>query len=631
MEEPCINDNATASITNEGRSGYDNTDDADFVVALALRRAALSTASTTTAATDEMGSALLHDEEESPSGKEDLSNDASDDYDEFIAALVIQRAMASGDDENSNQNVVASNPQDKQIEPDKKALSKQVSSIQETSPEKAKQSTTSIQRTTSSISSAGHSQFEMDDASSTTLRTIPLVEDVNSQSDETEPSNALCSTRSTAHSHDERAGTDVAPDHENAYAPMIFPAQVVDEWVDEDVETALEGPLVPAVLVDDEDEMEGNDESMPENMQRRVPLRRLTCASMLTGCVVIAAFLGFALRPSNGNWTESVQSTEPPVYNTDTKENTNVPSPTAPTMLSPTTPSSSTEHTFVPFTRNNDLINAVGEYLKDNSPNTAVAKLYGHPIGTWDVGAVTDFSHIFSAAVHEELARTFNEPVNDWDVSSGKSFWRTFYRTEAFNQPLSRWNVSQATSFSEMFQRSAFNQDISSWKPNMVEDTKLMFYLNRAFNQPIGHWDMSSVLDMEQMFGEATSFNQPLQDWDVSNVDSLHALFYKAAAFNQPLNAWNVSHVTDISSCFSMAESFNQDLSGWLVSSVGSIGLAFQGALAFAQDLCAWGHGLPVDCQVSRAFEGTACPEPNDPDLARDDKGPFCHVCAVAS
>ena len=48
------------------------------------------------------------------------------------------------------------------------------------------------------------------------------------------------------------------------------------------------------------------------------------------------------------------------------------------------------------FQNNTELFNAVTEYMVDPSENTTVANKYGWPINEWCVGAVTDFTEIFS-------------------------------------------------------------------------------------------------------------------------------------------------------------------------------------------------------------------------------------------
>ena len=53
--------------------------------------------------------------------------------------------------------------------------------------------------------------------------------------------------------------------------------------------------------------------------------------------------------------------------------------------------------------------------------------------------------------------------TNMKSIFSGTNFQRTI-----FNQDISSWNVSNVTNMDYMFQGSSFNQDISSWSVNGV-------------------------------------------------------------------------------------------------------------------------------------------------------------------
>jgi hypothetical protein len=135
------------------------------------------------------------------------------------------------------------------------------------------------------------------------------------------------------------------------------------------------------------------------------------------------------------------------------------------------------------FQNREELSLAVTEYLKDNSVDTVVAKMYGHPIGSWCVTDITDFSKIFLNATD------FNEDISDWDTSNAKTMHGMFEFATSFNQPLETWDTSG------------------------VENMKAMFYGARSFNQPLASWDISGVRNMKEMFHRALNFNQDLCSW----------------------------------------------------------------------------------------------------------------------
>jgi surface protein len=143
-----------------------------------------------------------------------------------------------------------------------------------------------------------------------------------------------------------------------------------------------------------------------------------------------------------------------------------------------------------------------------------------------------------------------------------------FFSANAFNQPIGSWNVGNVTDMRGMFYgATAFNQNIDSWNVTNVTNMNRMFAGATSFNQPIGSWNLSNVTDMFIMFNSATAFNQPIGSWNVSNVTDMRGMFYGATAFNQNIDSWNVSNVTDMDDMFGSAglSTANYDalLIGW--------------------------------------------------------------------
>ena len=116
-------------------------------------------------------------------------------------------------------------------------------------------------------------------------------------------------------------------------------------------------------------------------------------------------------------------------------------------------------------------------------------------------------------------------------------------------QFISEWDVSNLKSLKDVFEYTAFNQDISSWDTSSVTDITGLFDHNSEFNQDISAWDTAKVKEMGGTFKEATSFNQDLSCWDVSSVTWFHSTF-KNSAMDRKL-CWVVSGTSTTTNMFS--------------------------------------------------------------------------------
>lgn len=98
----------------------------------------------------------------------------------------------------------------------------------------------------------------------------------------------------------------------------------------------------------------------------------------------------------------------------------------------PTQPSTTSEPmpTAVPqpracFTSLAELQLAADNYMQDPTGGLT-ADQYGHPIGSWCVGAVESFESLFSA-IRNPMMEFFNEPLSDWDVSGAFDMFSMLY------------------------------------------------------------------------------------------------------------------------------------------------------------------------------------------------------------
>lgn len=194
-------------------------------------------------------------------------------------------------------------------------------------------------------------------------------------------------------------------------------------------------------------------------------------------------------------------------------------------------------------------------------------------IGTWDVSAVENMSHIFDHT-------SFNGDISKWVVSNVTDMSYMFHNSQLFNQNIGGWIVDNVTDMSNMFNSArAFNQDISNWNVSNVTDMKRMFADAIVFNQNIGGWNVSQVTNMYGMFNGAYIFNQDISDWNVTKVDSMYWMFAFAYAFNQDISSWDVSNTSIMEGIFTYAEAFDQNLGAWNLKSLdtddGPVGFSF--------------------------------------------------------
>ena len=299
-----------------------------------------------------------------------------------------------------------------------------------------------------------------------------------------------------------------------------------------------------------------------------------------------------------------------------------------------------------------ELYTAVDRYLEEPS-GVWTRTSYGHPIGTWCVGDVTNFDELFDDE-RNALATNFNEDIGSWDVSGAVSVFKMFSGAREFNQDLSFWNVENVVEFGGMFNNATkFNGDVSQWSTSNARFLYFMFNGATVFNQDVSLWDVSRVENFGSMFRECEVFNRDLSqwrvgngidfsfmfyrarsfegvglgNWDVSRATDMYAMLAEAMPFNSDIRGWNVARVTNLGGALAFLPLFNQDLSSWDVSRVTDMRLTFVRSESFQQDLCPWGSRLPSTTRFDRTFLGSKCANQEDPDLSADPPGPFCEPC----
>ena len=132
------------------------------------------------------------------------------------------------------------------------------------------------------------------------------------------------------------------------------------------------------------------------------------------------------------------------------------------------------------------------------------AERFNQPIGGWDTSIVNNISNMFCNAT------AFNQPIGGWDTSEVSTMTSTFQSAISFNQPISGWDTSNVWDMERMFQEAeAFDQPLCSWDVSTVQYMTFMFAAATNFNQPLGEWKPYNLDHLDQMF-EDSAFDQDI-------------------------------------------------------------------------------------------------------------------------
>lgn len=187
------------------------------------------------------------------------------------------------------------------------------------------------------------------------------------------------------------------------------------------------------------------------------------------------------------------------------------------------------------------------------------------------------------------LTEKFNQDISVWNTEKVNNMSKMFWGAAGFNQNIGKWDVSNVLHMNDMFSDNRiFNQDIGKWNTEKVINMRRMFARARSFNQDISKWNTSSVENMYEMFWGAIEFNQDISTWDTRNVRKMGYMFNGALSFNQNISKWNTSNVIEMEAMFWAATSFNQNIEKWDVSNVINMSEIFREAINFNQDLSEW-------------------------------------------
>ncbi|GMH75925.1 hypothetical protein TrLO_g14919 [Triparma laevis f. longispina] len=139
---------------------------------------------------------------------------------------------------------------------------------------------------------------------------------------------------------------------------------------------------------------------------------------------------------------------------------------------------------------NDDLRIAVKEWCEDRGK----AEVKYRHISGWDTSEVTDTMLLFSGYweggnLTEEVAKRFNDGISGWNVDRVENMGGMFLGAESFNQDLSGWNVEKCEDMAEMFLGAGnFNED------------------------PVKNWDLSGK-NTEDMFEDEESGEETIKTY----------------------------------------------------------------------------------------------------------------------
>ena len=217
------------------------------------------------------------------------------------------------------------------------------------------------------------------------------------------------------------------------------------------------------------------------------------------------------------------------------------------------------------------------------------------------IGYVKSMSGLF-ATTDKQNSSNFNEDISNWDTNTVEDMSNMFQGATIFNQDISSWDTSSVTNMKGMFANAvAFNQSLNNWNTSSVTNMRGMFAHAVAFNQSLNNWDTYRVTTMDAMFQDATAFNGDITAWNTSNVASMSHMFDSASSFNRDIGNWNTDKVEDMFNMFEDATAFNRDINtkvvyqgttaeytAWNTSKVTNMSAMFRGATSFNQPLSGW-------------------------------------------
>jgi len=139
---------------------------------------------------------------------------------------------------------------------------------------------------------------------------------------------------------------------------------------------------------------------------------------------------------------------------------------------------------------------------------------------------------------------------------------------------------------------------------------------------PIEDWNVECVTDMTKLFcghvdcedfSEMLEFNGDISKWNVGRVTNTLQMFRNANEFNVDISKWDVGQLGNMNMMFREADAFNVDISKWNVEAATAMRRVFYHTNAFNINLCEWGEKADSDVITIQMFDGSNCPNEDEP------------------
>ena len=209
------------------------------------------------------------------------------------------------------------------------------------------------------------------------------------------------------------------------------------------------------------------------------------------------------------------------------------------------------------FFRANSFNQPIGNWdtssvtLTNNTFN--FARAFNQDISAWNVSSVTNMVAMFKGAlVFNQNIGDWNVS----SVTNMQAMFNNAFAFNNGGLPLtwsSGTSTSLVTNMDGMFDKAtAFNADIGEWDVSAVTTMRSLFFMSSFNNSSIVSWAnrLTSVTNMDFMFGYNAAgfggvyFNQDISSWDVNNVNQMFGMFINNSDFNQDLSSWSVGGVS---------------------------------------------------------------------------------------
>ena len=196
----------------------------------------------------------------------------------------------------------------------------------------------------------------------------------------------------------------------------------------------------------------------------------------------------------------------------------------------------------------------------------------------------------------------FNQNISGWNVEKVENMQNMFTDDLSFNQPINLWKVNKDVNTEEMLSHSNLSAGYTYGMKDRYENlsaltwetgssvTKAIIDKEKFFNTyiPLDGDELRKSVDSSNSSYITNERTYPIEDWNVELVEDMANVFFNEKDFNQDISKWNTSSAKNMNGMFQNASEFNKNISDWKVENVISMSGMFQNAKAFNQPLNNW-------------------------------------------